>query len=263
MAFREFANLPKNVQRFRRELYKGCQQAVGVVKQLGEKSTNTQRACTFLATATVINADAALLLADAELFPPALSLLRTCLEAQARANYVVSLNPSECEQKARDFNDLTDFIQARECEDILALIAKDGSIPIQCVPPDCAEKCRRIVSKAKLKLADGETFKSRIRRLEQQWSFSSVTQAMRQKPKHLLNQPVLEGVEVYWRSGCLSVHASPASLLWYSPDLNLIAEIWLRTSLYATISLVLSYGGDPDRELGTAIQLFRECYQSS
>src|SRR3989442_6923749 len=120
MAFREFTNLPETVQKFRRELYEGCQRAG---KRLGENPTNAQNACHFLANVTVLNADAAILLADAERFPPAMSLLRTCLEAQARANYIVNLDTSEREQKARDFNNLRGFSKAQECEEVLASIA--------------------------------------------------------------------------------------------------------------------------------------------
>ena len=93
--------------------------ALNKVHDLVAKATATQQACGILADTTFVYADAALCVCDRKLWRPADALLRTCVECQSRADYIVHLDPQTREEEAKDFLNLATLHDAKSYERVI------------------------------------------------------------------------------------------------------------------------------------------------
>lgn len=256
---KEFHALPQNVQTLRKTIWSCCQETIQQVKTLGEEAGKAEVACCHLASWTILNADAAIFLADNKYFHPAMSVLRTCIESQTQANYIANLGPSEREHQASEFLSMREFAKAKQCEILLNDAAQLAHVKAT-APPDfpIEENCRKIVAAARAKLPGNISFKKHLKDQERHWAYANLQRLLRGMPRDNSWQSVIGNVDPYWVSGCMAIHGSPAAAL-YNPDLKLVAQIALHFSLGSTLSLILVSDTENEKFI-EACKLFGECY---
>ena len=249
------------------ELCSRYREAAEVVVRLGESATPTQKACSFLAKTTIENADAALLLAEHGSYLPACSLLRICVESQARASRIMSEKRSQQDQEANNFFDLITVSRAYESEQIInandsntedmarILLANRAS-----ADPEFETRCRNAIALGKAKLPAGKTLFDYKKILERRWGFSAVYKMVRQSmPMEQRIKHHLEFIGYIWRACCLAAHGSPAALL-MRPTLESITLPIFATAFSATHALLLANGDNPKEKLASFNKGFAEYY---
>jgi hypothetical protein len=210
----------------------------------------------FLANQAVLFADAALFILRDEAQPliPVAALLRTCLEAQARANHIVALVGDQRETRAKEF---IGFMKVGEdyFETMLGQTNKD-------FPPDlsiCSDKARPILEALKphweaIKISDLKKLKKQQKDLNKNWSYGEVIGRAKFSDanwqKRTEAQTLQPSLYLAYIQACSFVHCDPASLKFQTSLTRLdIAFTAVVAEVIALLSLFDALGKSKDAEL--------------
>jgi len=181
-------------------------------------SVDSVNATNFLAGQATIFADAALVLMEDSRQPlnvPA-ALLRTCLEAQARANHIVAAKGQERENRAKEFIQLMHVGHEYYVKSTIQLM-KDFI-------PDESNLLHRDrpyfpVMKShlgKIDTSDLEALKKRYKRISSDWTYGKVIERDKFGDpisiKRTEAQPLQPMLDLAYMQSCAFVHCDPASI---------------------------------------------------
>jgi hypothetical protein len=175
-------------------------------------------ATNFLAGQATIFADAALVLMEDVRQPlnvPA-ALVRTCLEAQARANHIIAAKGDDRETLARELIDLMNISHAFYEKTAIQMMKDSMSDESKALPRDRAyfpamKSVLGIVDTSNL-----ESLKKQYEKISKNWTYSNVIGRKKFKDQIFLNrseaQPLQPALDLIYTQACAFVHCDPASI---------------------------------------------------
>ena len=181
-------------------------------------SLNSINATNFLAGQATIFADSALFLLEDYRQPLNVpcALLRTCLEAQARANHIIAASGSKRESLANEFVKLThishEFYEKRVNEVSKEMIPDESKL----LPRDRAYFAALKTHLWNTDTSNLKTLKKEYDEINRKWNYGAVTE--REKfgdPASLRRseaQPLQPGLHLAYLQCCAFVHSDPAAL---------------------------------------------------
>lgn len=181
-------------------------------------STASINATNFLAGQATIFADAALVLLEDTRQPvnvPA-ALLRTCLEAQARANHIIALSGNERESRASELVQLMDI--GHEYYEKKSIQLMKDSIPDESklLPRDRPYFPAMKSMSGMIDTSNLKALKKQYDQLSKNWGYSRVVERDKFGDPKSLNrseaQPLQPALNLAYMQSCAFVHSDPAVL---------------------------------------------------
>jgi len=155
--------------------------ALRQVEALGDSASATHRACAVLADTTFQYADAVVLLADKGFWQPADAILRTCVECEARSDYIIHLDLLIREKEAKDFLQLEKLVAAKSYERIQEASVTGPtadnlpySIAANWLDQAAMQRMTQYLSQLKAQVSPNKPIKEYLRQRESYWGFSQV-----------------------------------------------------------------------------------------
>lgn len=219
-------------------------------------STASIKATNFLAGQATMFADAALILLEDTRQPvnvPA-ALLRTCLEAQARANHIIAVVGAERESRASELVQLMEigheYYKNKTIELMKAVIPDETKLLARDRPYFPAMKSMS----AEIDTSNLKELKKQYERINKNWSYGKVIE--RDKfgdPKSLTRseaQPLQPMLNLAYMQSCSFVHSDPASLK-HSKLLSpvTVAYTAVLAEVIAILCFFVAVGKERDQEL--------------
>ena len=195
------------------------------------------RATGFLARHTFAFADGAILLAAQDCLMPATALLRTCLEAQARANHIVAAKDEEREQRATDYLQLMKL--GRDyCVLRIAQTAKDFPVDAPGLSEEEQRQFQQIRSHFhRMDTTELPDVKDQYENLNREWSYGKVVGPRQFKDLNWQNRTPMQKMQpalhLQYLDCCAFVHADPTAHV-------LEKSITVLTVTYSTIACLVS-----------------------
>jgi hypothetical protein len=219
-------------------------------------STVSINATNFLVGQANLFADSALFLMEDDRQPlnPAVALLRTCLEAQARANYIIAVTGEERERRANEFLQLMNVGHDYNKALVIQMMKDFGTDPSKFLPRELP-----YLPAIKLLLENTDTsnlkaLKSQYDKMSGNWSYGKVIG--REKlldpiwQKRSEAQSLQLGLYLSYIQSCAFVHSDPASLK-LEPLLTPVdvAYTTVTAEVAALFSFFVALGKDKDQDL--------------
>jgi len=181
-------------------------------------SVDSINATNFLAGQATIFADAALVLMEDARQPlnvPA-ALLRTCLEAQARANHIIAVKGKDRENRAKELVQLMHV--GHEYYEKSAIQLMKDSIPDESklMPRDRPYFPAMKSVLGKVDTSNLEALKKQYKQISNNWTYGKVVERDKFRDPTSLNrseaQPLQPVLDLAYMQSCAFVHCDPASI---------------------------------------------------